>query len=75
MAKNVEYRQGIAVYRVSNKSPRVPTSSYTGETQAIFYGFDMAGTSKDPLSELIFGNMGSEYQRTFETIIQTQCVK
>ena len=59
VAKNVEYRRGIAVSRVGGASPRATTSSYAGGTQALFYGFDMAIMLKGLLEELIFGNMGS----------------
>ena len=45
---------------VSNKSPRVPTSSYAGEIQAVFYGFDMARMLKGLLAELLIGNIGVE---------------
>ena len=55
--KNVEYRQGIAVSRVSDKSPIVSTSSHSG-IQALFYGFDMDRMLKGLLSELALGNMG-----------------
>ena len=58
--KNVEYRQGIAVYRARDKNPRVSTSSYAGEIQALFYGPDMAGMSKVLLAELTSVNMGVE---------------
>ena len=59
-AGNVEFRQGIAVSRVSNKSPRVATSSFAGEIQAVFYGFDMARMLKGLLAELLFGSVGAE---------------
>ena len=55
--ENVEYRQGIAVSWVSNKSPRVSTYSYAGEIQELFYGFDMARMLKGPLAELTLGGM------------------
>ena len=57
-AENVEYRRGIAVSRGGNKCPRVPTYSYAGGIQALFYGSDMARAMKCLLEELIFGNMG-----------------
>ena len=40
--KNGAFQQGITISRVSNKSPRVATSSFSGGIQAVFYGFDMA---------------------------------
>ena len=55
---NVEFQQGIDVSWLSNKIPRVPTSSYDGETQALFYGSGMGMVLKCLLSELTFGNMG-----------------
>ena len=36
----------------------VSTSSYSGETQSLFYGFDMTRALEGLLYELIFGNMG-----------------
>ena len=58
--KNVEYRQGIAVSCDSNRGPRAPTSSYAGEIQASFYGFDMDRMLKCLLAELMFANMSVE---------------
>ena len=43
---------------VSDKSPRVATSSFPGEIQAVFYGFDMARMLKGLMAELLFGNIG-----------------
>ena len=43
---------------MSNKSPRVATSSFDGGIQAVFYGFYMGRMLKGLLSELLFGNMG-----------------
>ena len=37
----------------------VSASSYTGQIQALFYGFDMSRMLKGLLSELMFGNMGA----------------
>ena len=54
-ANHLEYRQCTAASRVRNQSPIVPTSSYTGEMQALFYGFGMAGVLKGLLEELLFG--------------------
>ena len=50
--KNDEYRHGIDVSWARNERPRVSTSSFVGEIQAMFYGFDMAGLLKGILSEL-----------------------
>ena len=44
---------------MGGKSQRAATSSYSGETQSLFYGFDMARMLKGPLAELMFGEMGS----------------
>ena len=44
---------------VGQQSPRVSTSSYDGEIQALFYGFDMDRLLKGLLSELMFGNTGA----------------
>ena len=56
--KYVEFRQCIDVSRVSNKSPRVPTSSYSGGDTTSFYGFDMPRMLGCLLVELLFGNIG-----------------
>ena len=58
--KNVEYRQGIAVSLVGNKSPRASASSYAWEIQASFYGRDMARMLEGLSEELMFGNIGAE---------------
>ena len=50
-----EFHQGVAISWASNKIPRVATSKESGATQAVFYGFDMAGVLKDLLPELLFG--------------------
>ena len=42
-----------------NESQRAITSSYAGETQSLFYVFDMAMMLKGLLAELTFGNMGA----------------
>ena len=80
-ANHLEYRQCTAASRVRNQSPIVPTSSYTGEMQALFYGFGMAGVLKGLLEELLFG-IGRGvcvcvwgYQPMFETIIQMRRIK
>ena len=57
--KNEEFQHRIAISWVSNKSHRVATSSFDGEIQEVFYGFDIARMLKDLLAELLFGNMGS----------------
>ena len=56
--KNGEFQQWVSVSWVSGESPRVATSSFAGEIQAVFYGFDMARTLKGLMAELIFGNIG-----------------
>ena len=48
----------VAISWPSSKSPRVATSSYAGEIQALFYGFDAARFLKEMLAELLFGNVG-----------------
>ena len=48
----------MAVSCVSNKSPRVATSSFAGEIQAAFYGFDMARMLKCLMADLLIGNIG-----------------
>ena len=58
-ARNIEVRRGIAVSWVVNKTPSTPTSSYSGWSRSIVYGFDMARALKGLLDELTFGNMGS----------------
>ena len=58
--QNGEFHHGIAISWASNKSHRVATSSFAGEIQAVFYGFDMARTLQGLLAELLFGNMGVE---------------
>ena len=58
--KNLEYRQGVAVSRVSNKIPRVPTSSYAGEIPSLFYGFGMEGMLKGILSDFLFGKRSGD---------------
>ena len=65
-----ECHQGIAVSWVSNESPSVATSSFSGEIQAAFYGFDMAMMLKGLLAELLFGNIGKEIPTYARTIIQ-----
>ena len=57
--KNEEFQQWVAASWVSNKSPRVPTSSFAGEIQAAFYGFDMARMLKCIMAELLLGNIGA----------------
>ena len=54
--ENDEFRQGIAVSRVSNKSTR-PTTSRFARGISSFFGIDMARAMKGLFSELIFGNM------------------
>ena len=56
--KNQQFHKGIAISWSSSKSPRVATSSYAGEIQALFYGFDTARFLKEMLAELLFGNVG-----------------
>ena len=58
--KNAEYQQGVDVPWVSSKSPRVSTSSFAGEIQALFYGFDMERMLEGLLEELMFWNVGVE---------------
>ena len=58
--KNGEYQQGIAVSFVCSESPRLPTSSFAWELQAMFYGFDMARMLTGILGELSFANVGVE---------------
>ena len=58
--KNGEFQQGVTISWVGNTSPRVPTSSFAGEIQAVFYGFDMARMLKGLTAELLFGNLGAE---------------
>ena len=58
----------IAVSRVSNKIPRVATSSFAGGAQAVFYGFGMARMLKCLLAELLFWNIGVGVQLSWETI-------
>ena len=41
------------------KSHSASTSSFSGEIQAAFYGFDMSRMLKGLLSELLFGNIGA----------------
>ena len=53
---------------VGNKIPKVDTSSFTGGTQAVFYGFDMARALKGILPELLFGNIGVGFPLSRETI-------
>ena len=57
--KNGEFQQGITISWVSNKSPRVATSSFAGEIQAVCYGFDMARMLKGLMAELFFWKLGS----------------
>ena len=74
--KNVEYRKGNAVSRMSNKSPRAPSSSYAGGIKALFYGFDIDRMLKGLLGELIFGNMGGmEYHHLSEAIIHAHRIE
>ena len=56
--QNEEFQQWVADSWVSNKSPRVAKSSFPGEIQAVFYGFDMARMLEDLMAELLFGNIG-----------------
>ena len=56
--KTRTYIPVIAISWPSSKSPRVATSSYAGEIQALFYGFDTARFVKEMSSELHFGNVG-----------------
>ena len=75
-AENVEFRHGIAVSWVGNKSPRVPTSSYSAEIQELFYGCDMARMLKGLLDALMFGNMRSAIPtQMYEAIIQMHRIK
>ena len=57
-----EFHQGVAISRVSNKSPRATASKESGGIQAVFYGFDMARALKCLLAELLFGNIGKQYR-------------
>ena len=56
--KNEEFQQWVAVSWVSDKSPIVAASSFSGKIQAVFYGFDMAMILKGLMGELLFGNIG-----------------
>ena len=56
--KNENFHTGIAISWPSSEGPRVSTSSYDGEIQALFYGLDAARSIKEMLSELLFGNAG-----------------
>ena len=59
-SKNEEFQQGVGVSWVIDKSYRVATSSFAGEIQSVFYGFDMARTLKGLMAELLFCNIGVE---------------
>ena len=74
--KNLEYRQCIAALRVNSIGPRVSTSSYSGEIQALYYCFDVARMRKALLSELLFCNIGVRgYRPMFETITQMRRIE
>ena len=45
--KNENLHTGIAISWSSSKGPRAATSSYAGEIQALFYGFDTARSVKE----------------------------
>ena len=54
--RNYEYRDGIPAAWSSGESPRVATSSYSGDIRSIFYRFDTSRLLKSLISELLIGN-------------------
>ena len=62
---------------MGSKIPRAEISSYSGEIQSLFYGFDMARMMHGLLAELIFGNMGTgipTYARNDNAVYQVDSV-
>ena len=57
--KDDAYLGGVPIARFIGKSPRVATSSYAGEIQAVFYCFDAARFLKSLSPVLLFGNEGA----------------
>ena len=54
--KDKRYPGGAPIARASGKSLAVATSSYAGEIQDVFRGFDTARFLKSTLSALLFGD-------------------
>ena len=52
--KNGAVQHVVAVSWVSGECPRVSTSRFSGEIQAVFYGFDMTMILKGIMPELLF---------------------
>ena len=72
-AKNKEYRDGKPAAWASGERLTVSTSSYSGEIQAIFYGFDTARFYRSLFQNYILEMRQFIFLRTYETIIQTKC--
>ena len=56
--QNDEFQKWVAASWVSDESPRVSTSSFAGNIQDAFYGFDIARMLEGHMAELLFGNIG-----------------